>query len=315
MCVCVEKRRYNGIMRCIRRIIFHLAVKCIYIQNRYEKHQSCSLVNDCLCCCCLLQCIRCWYVMHKTIQCIKMLALITKNALLNAHRCAFERAIADGIRNFNYYSSSRFEYFEYYFHVCRYYVRLSIEVEDGKEKHPKIFYTKHTSMVWLIFWNGCDRRLVFIPRRIFSPMQSSEYVISLKYSDRAKPIDFRLVYTISSWPCCVGHNDYCHFSYGDTCVSTADWLVITFDHFVNENSLENEIQRFINSIFDLNLFPQFSLLSNLLKCRMQRKGPSHEMPKRNWSQLITWKQFEVWIRLYVNRNYNMKRLFQETTYD
>lgn len=119
----------------------------LYIQNRYEKHQSCSLVNDCLCCCCLLQCIRCWYVMHKTIQCIKMLALITKNALLNAHRCAFERAIVDGIRNFNYYSSSRFEYFEYFFHVCRYYVRLSIEVEDGKEKHPKIFHTKHTSMV------------------------------------------------------------------------------------------------------------------------------------------------------------------------
>lgn len=45
------------------------------------------------------QCAFCWYVMHKTIQCIRRLALI---ALLNAHRCAFERAIVDGIRNFNY---------------------------------------------------------------------------------------------------------------------------------------------------------------------------------------------------------------------
>lgn len=61
--------------------------------------RSCSLVNDGRLCSCY---VFCWYVMHKTIQCIKILALITKNARLNAYRCAFERAIADGIWDFNY---------------------------------------------------------------------------------------------------------------------------------------------------------------------------------------------------------------------
>lgn len=71
-------------------ILFFIAVKCVYSKSIYEKHQ-CVRVRSLMMAHVLVHYVFRWYVMHKTIQCIKMPALITKNALLNAYRCAFER--------------------------------------------------------------------------------------------------------------------------------------------------------------------------------------------------------------------------------